>query len=71
MTSGHPEGGHGNTVAAWTMVAIMIIGSIVSAVGMWIASPAVFWAGAVVIVIGGIVGKVLQVMGHGQVKATA
>jgi len=67
MTDEHlPGEGHGNTVAAWTAVAVMLIGSTISGVAVWIAEPVLFWVGVGVIVVGAIAGKVLQVMGLGQ-----
>lgn len=69
--SEHPEGGHGNTVAAWTMVAIVIVGSIISGAAFALNSPLTFWLGLVVVALGAVVGKVLQVLGYGQVKADA
>lgn len=60
------EVGHGNTVAAWVAVAIImaafIIGGIAVLVGAWL----LFWASVVLAVVGGISGKVLQMMGFGQ-----
>ena len=56
---------HGHTVAAWTAVAIIILGSVISAVGFVIAMPWVVVAGAVVMLIGAITGKVMQMMGFG------
>ena len=70
MSNEHGQG-HGNTVAAWTAVAIMLVGCLISAVAVWIAEPVTFWVGVGVVVIGAITGKVLQVMGLGQTKANA
>jgi hypothetical protein len=65
MSDQHGES-HGNTVAAWTAVAIILIGFTIGGVGMWLASPVTFWAGVVVVVVGAITGKVLQLLGFGQ-----
>jgi hypothetical protein len=59
---------HGNSVAAWTMVIIVAIGSIVASVGVAVPSMTLVVIGAVVIVIGLIVGKVMSLAGYGSVK---
>jgi hypothetical protein len=56
---------HGNSVAAWTCVVIIILGSIVMAIGVGVAAPWLFVVGAVVVVVGAVVGKVLSAMGFG------
>ena len=64
MSSAH-EIDHGHTVAAWTAVVLMMIGSSVSGLAFWFTSPVLFWAGVAIVVVGGVAGKVLQVMGLG------
>ena len=71
MTSDHPHDSHGNTVAAWTAVTIMLIGCTISALAFWLTSPLTFWVGVGVVVIGAITGKVLQAMGLGAKPAAA
>lgn len=72
MSEEHPHAlGHGNTVAAWTAVAIMLVGCVISAVSIWFAAIPGFWVGVGVVVLGAIVGKVLQVMGFGKAKVSA
>ena len=56
---------HGHSVAAWTLVAIVLAGCVVVGVGVVIASFAVGIIGAVIIVIGVIAGKVLSMAGYG------
>lgn len=58
---------HGNTPAAWTAVVIITIAFLVGVIGLIIGSWPVFWAGAALVVVGGIVGKVMQMMGLGAV----
>ena len=70
MSDVHGES-HGNTVAAWTAVIIMIIGSVIAGTAIWYSAIPVFWVGIAVVVIGAITGKVLQVMGYGQAAAPA
>lgn len=57
---------HGNTPAAWTAVVMILIGFVVGGAGMVAGSPAVVLAGAGVIVLGAVVGKVMQMMGLGK-----
>lgn len=59
---------HGNTVAAWVAVAIIMAAFIVGAAGVLMANWPVFWASVVLAAIGGIAGKVLQSMGYGQAR---
>ncbi|HET8613957.1 MAG TPA: HGxxPAAW family protein [Actinomycetales bacterium] len=59
---------HGNSVAAWTMVIIVALGSLVGAVGICIPSITVIVVGAVIVVIGLIAGKLLSLAGYGTVK---
>ena len=57
---------HGNTPAAWTAVIIMIIGFVVGAIAVILLNWPLFWIGGVgVVVLGAIVGKVMQMMGMG------
>ena len=59
----HPD--HGNSVAAWTAVTIVMIASCVAAVGVLIAVPWLFWVGIALVVVGIASGKVLAMMGFG------
>lgn len=56
---------HGHSVAAWTAVGIILIGSAVAAVAVILPSLALGIVGAVVIVLGAIAGKVLSMAGYG------
>ncbi|MFJ7148228.1 HGxxPAAW family protein [Streptomyces sp. NPDC100445] len=60
---------HGHTPAAWTGVIIAFIGFCVAGAFMVMAQPVGFWAGMVVVVLGGVVGVVMRAMGLGQPKA--
>jgi len=58
---------HGNTPAAWTAVTIMLIGFVIGAIAVIAQNWTLFWIGGVgVVVLGAIVGKVMQMMGMGQ-----
>jgi hypothetical protein len=64
----HVEGdhtSHGHSVAAWTAVGVIMLGALVMCVAVVVASAVLFWAGAVVAVLGAISGKVLSIMGFG------
>jgi hypothetical protein len=57
--------GHGNSVAAWTAVGIVILGSIVMLAGVIATSWVISILGAMVCVAGAAAGKVLSAMGFG------
>ncbi|WP_037668776.1 HGxxPAAW family protein [Streptomyces griseus] len=59
---------HGHTPAAWTGVTIAIIGFAVAGTFMVMAQPLGFWAGMVIVALGGVVGGVMRAMGLGQPK---
>ncbi|MGN6610508.1 MAG: HGxxPAAW family protein [Angustibacter sp.] len=60
---GHPS--HGNTVAAWTAVGILLVAALVMSVGVILASVVVFVVGTVIGVLGIVAGKVLALAGYG------
>jgi hypothetical protein len=68
MSADHDD--HGSTPAAWTAVTIIMIAFVVGGVGFVIAEPWVFWAGLVLVVVGVVVGKVMQMMGMGADSAS-
>ena len=57
---------HGHSVAAWTLVSIVLVGCIIAAIAVVIPSVILGIIGAVVIVVGGIAGKVLSMAGYGS-----
>lgn len=59
---------HGHTPAAWTGVTIAFLGFCVAGAFMVMAQPLGFWAGMVIIALGGVVGAVMRSMGLGQPK---
>lgn len=61
---------HGSTPAAWTAVTIIMFAFLVGGVGILISQPWVFWAGVVLVVVGVVVGKVMQMMGMGAPAAS-
>ncbi|MET7285049.1 HGxxPAAW family protein [Streptomyces sp. NPDC005573] len=59
---------HGHTPAAWTGVTIAFIGFCVAGAFMVMAQPLGFWAGMVIVALGGVVGAVMRAMGLGMPK---
>ncbi|MCT7355273.1 hypothetical protein N4P33_24405 [Streptomyces sp. 15-116A] len=59
---------HGHTPAAWTGVTIAFIGFCVAGAFMVMDQPLGFWAGMVVVLLGGVVGWIMRAMGMGQPK---
>jgi hypothetical protein len=57
--------GHGNSVAAWTAVGIMLVGSLVACIGFTVASVPVFAAGLGVIALGLVAGGIMKAAGYG------
>jgi hypothetical protein len=56
---------HGQSIASWTCVSIIMLGALVMAVAVILTSVWLFVVGAVVVVLGAISGKVLSAMGFG------
>ncbi|MFD5781558.1 HGxxPAAW family protein [Streptomyces sp. NPDC126933] len=59
---------HGHTPAAWTGVTISFIGFCISGVFMVAANQLGFWAGLVVVLLGGVVGLGMKAAGLGMPK---
>ncbi|MER7790723.1 MULTISPECIES: HGxxPAAW family protein [unclassified Streptomyces] len=57
---------HGHTPAAWTGVTIAFIGFCVAGAFVVLANPIGFWAGMVVVALGGVVGMAMRAAGLGQ-----
>jgi len=56
---------HGHSVASWTAVAIVLVGSAIASIGVLLPSLLLGIIGGVVIVIGAVSGKVLSMAGYG------
>jgi len=56
---------HGNSIAAWTAVGILLVGFTVMSVAVLVTSVALFVVGCVVAVLGAVAGKVLAMAGYG------
>ncbi|TQL04028.1 HGxxPAAW family protein [Cellulomonas sp. SLBN-39] len=61
-----PPTNHGRTLAAWVTTWTVVAGFVVAALGVAFALVWLAWVGAAVTVGGMVLGKVLQVLGHGQ-----
>ena len=57
--------GHGHSVAAWTAVAIILVGAVIMALAVLFPHLVWFVIGAVIAVLGAIIGKVLAMAGFG------
>lgn len=57
---------HGRTVAAWTTTWVVVLGGVVAGLGVALTFAWLFWTGLGVVAVGLVLGKVLQVLGHGQ-----
>lgn len=66
FTTPPAEPGHGHSVAAWTGVVIILVGSLVCCIAVVFPSVIGFVAGAVIIVVGVIAWKVMTNMGYGE-----
>ena len=68
VPSGHeePHDDHGSTPAAWTAVVIITLAFIVGTVAIILANWTWFWVGVGLVVVGAVVGKVMQSMGLGK-----
>ncbi|MGL4173380.1 MAG: HGxxPAAW family protein [Actinomycetota bacterium] len=64
-TTQHSQEHHGGSLAAWTCVVFVIVGSAVMSGAVIAGSVVWFVVGAVVIALGGVAGKLLQLAGHG------
>ncbi|MFW0112087.1 HGxxPAAW family protein [Rothia sp. P5766] len=61
-----PYNNHGSTIASWAMMIIMMLGSIIGAVGFCLANTPIFTVGVAVIALGVVAGIVLRSAGYGQ-----
>lgn len=62
---------HGHTTAAWTTVLIILAGIFLGAVAVVLLNWPMFYISLGVIVLGGVVGKVLQMAGLGKSRPEA
>jgi hypothetical protein len=62
---------HSGSFAAWTTVLIVLAGIALGAIAVVLLNWPLFWLSVGVIVLGGIVGKVMQMMGLGKNEVAA
>ncbi|MCU1437757.1 MAG: hypothetical protein JWP66_844 [Naasia sp.] len=71
MTSEHSESGHGDSPAAWTAVAVMLVGLSAATLGLYLDLSFdedwgwLLWGGVIVTVLGAVLGFVLKKAGFG------
>jgi uncharacterized membrane protein YfcA len=66
MTSEHAnDPGHGDSIAAWTAVIIIIIASAVGTLAFWFEQYDLVWASGILAVAGVVAGIVLARLGYG------
>ena len=65
MSNISDEPGHGSSPAAWTAVVIMLVGLAIATAALFFAAYPIVYGGAVLVVIGLIVGGVLKALGFG------
>lgn len=66
---GHRDN-HGQTPAAWTAVIVLMAGFLLGAVAVLARAPWLFGLSVAVVLLGGVTGKVMQMMGLGQAPAS-
>jgi len=65
MTESKTEPGHGNSVAAWATVIIVLTAFTIGTLFFWLEVPSIVWASVVLAILGPIVGLVLRKSGYG------
>ena len=66
MASNNTDLGHGDTVAAWTTVIILMVSSVVLTAGIWFSSSEMIIAGVVLLPVAFAVGFFLKKAGYGK-----
>lgn len=61
----HDDDNHGNSLAAWVMVGVVLLGSAIMAAAFIWPSVGLFIAGVLVVIAGLVAGKVLALAGYG------
>jgi len=61
----HDDDNHGNSVAAWVMVGIILLASAVMSIAMIFPNVPLFVGGVVLVIVGLVAGKVLALAGYG------
>lgn len=66
MSSNNTDLGHGDTVAAWTTVTVLMVASVVATAGVWFESSIALIASGVLTVAAFAVGFALKKAGYGK-----
>lgn len=61
-----PPRNHGRTTAAWVTVTVVVLGALISSLGVMSGRPWAFWVGLGVVLVGVVAGRVLKMLGFGQ-----
>lgn len=69
MTDQHDD--HGSTPAAWTTVIIVVLAFVVATLALILGNWPLFWIGVGMVILGGVVGKVMAMMGLGKKTVNA
>lgn len=62
MADGENLGSHGGRASSWLAVTVMLLGFIVGGVGLTAASTVMIWVGVGVVVVGGILALVFDIV---------
>ena len=65
MSAESTEPGHGNSPAAWTAVAIMLIAFAIGTLAFWFEVVWLVWASAALVLVGLLVGYIMKRAGYG------
>lgn len=70
MSADHPEDtNHGDTVAAWTSVTVIMLGFAGLVLFFYIGNESLTWASIAVIAVGAVLGPILAAFGLGKKKS--
>ena len=65
MAHDENDPGEGHSPASWTAVIIMLVAVAAGTLFFWFDIPVLVWASVALLIIGAIVGKVMQKLGYG------
>jgi multisubunit Na+/H+ antiporter MnhG subunit len=65
MSQNSTEPGHGNSVASWTTVIIILVAFSIGTLFFWLDNAAIVWASAALAVLAPVVGWILKRAGYG------
>ena len=63
--------GHGNTLASWTTVTVLMVASAIGTVFFFLDMPIVVWAAVALAVVGLLIGYLLRKRGFGAISNPA